>query len=176
MPRQFLMGALYALLALLAPTLYGMGLIAQQLPPNAVLDFEFCGLERNCYVFLQTLSSAQRGWMLASLGLDYLLMALYAPLGWVLLRLLEPAVPARWRRTTRALSWAMLLAGMADAIENALLVRVLAAGADRGLAWPAGLCAAVKFVLLATGLLWWLWFAAAARWRRLRARIPTAAG
>ncbi|RDZ26431.1 hypothetical protein DX914_15630 [Lysobacter silvisoli] len=164
------MGALYALLALLAPTLYGMGAIAQALPPNAVLDFEFCGLERNCYVFLQTLSPTQRDWMMASLGLDYLLMALYAPLGWVLLRLLEPALPVRWRRATRVLAWAMWLAGLADAMENALLIQVLAAGADRGLAWPAGLCAAIKFALLAIGLLWWLGFGAAALWRCWRQR------
>jgi len=50
------------------------------------------------------------------------------------------------------ISWAMLVAGPLDAVENFALLRMLDVGASGGLARLAGWCAGVKFLLVYSGL------------------------
>jgi hypothetical protein len=98
-----------------------------------------------------------------SLGLDYLFIPLYA-----ITLTLTCLWAARFRRERRRLptllvtiglpgtllAWAQSLAAGLDAIENVALVRMLFGGVTSP--WPqiASICAAVKFSLLAVGIIY----------------------
>jgi len=132
--------------------------------PAGIVSFELAGTLPAAETILQSWDAHARLYAGVSLGLDYLFMPLYATaigLGCVLAaRGLHLASGAY--KLGRLLAWGMLLAALADALENLALLRLLLAAEAMG-PWPAvaRLAALLKFALLAVGLLGavalWAW-------------------
>ncbi len=89
-----------------------------------------------------------------SLGVDYLFLVLYPAVIASGLLLVSGRLSANFRRPTRALAWLVAGAGIADAIENYCLLRLLTTGQVEEFALPAALLASAKFVVIAVALLW----------------------
>ena len=123
--------------------------------PLGIISYEFAGTIPAASDILS--SWGPRGQALAglSLGLDFLYIVAYAStisLGCVL-------VAQRWLDRSRwmavfgvALSWAVLVAGLLDVIENVALIQVLLGSSSES--WPvlARWCAAGKFAIVGLGL------------------------
>ncbi len=85
------------------------------------------------------------------LGLDFLLIPLYA-LSLSAALLYARKDPAQW---IHILAWLLLFAGACDGIENICLLTCVISGPTDALALSAGLCASVKFAILAVALIAW---------------------
>lgn len=125
--------------------------------PAGIISFEFAGTVENAQQMLASWDQSQQVRAGLSLGLDYLFLVLYA----TAIALASFRVAAAWRSPQPLLAtvgvwlgWAQWLAAALDAVENVALISLLL-GSDNGL-WPplAWGCAAVKFTIVAAGLLY----------------------
>lgn len=143
----FLLGAL---------SLGAMAVIDQGLKgpaaPMGIISFQFCGVQESCDALLA--QWGERGKLLAmlSLGVDYLFLVTYPVLVSLALFGLLPRVPAGLQALTKAIAWIVLGSGLADAIENYLLIQVLLGNAPLATASTASVWAVVKFSLFYASL------------------------
>lgn len=143
--------------------------------PLGIVSLQLCGLTGGCEAILQDWRPAQRDVANLSLGLDFLYLVLYAAEIALALVLLAPRLPPWMRPGARAVAWLMPAVAGADAVENVLLLRMLATNEVAPWALPAALCAAAKFAVLAVALSWLLVGVAlvlAERWRAARPGAP----
>ncbi|PPE75539.1 hypothetical protein C3942_01200 [Solimonas fluminis] len=130
--------------------------------PQGIVSFEFCGYAANCEAILAAWGEGGRALAMFVQGLDYLYLLAYSGLGCTALLLLARRVPPALRRLTAGLGWCALLAGAADACENAALVRVLLGDGTPETARLAGHFASAKFAIVGLTLAWilacWLRF------------------
>ena len=132
--------------------------------PLGIVSFELCAYNGSCGTIVKTWSEHSRLMAALSLGVDYLFMAAYpAPIFFGLL-LIAGKMPRRPARATVLIAWVTWLAGIADAVENYALVRMLldTAVVSR-FAWYASGFATAKFAVLALSLLWLIGFGAVYR-------------
>ena len=143
--RHVIGGALFGATAAVAIALHAI----DRAMPVGILTFELCALGDRCDSMIAGYA-ATRFEVGASLGLDYLFMPLYAALfSWGLVFVAAPRGP-RAARVAQWLAWGTVLAAILDAIENAALYAMVAAGrATPVTAWTATSCASVKLALLA---------------------------
>lgn len=169
MQRHQLKALLWVLIALFLPTLGGLAAIDASLrvpaSPAGIVSFEFCGFTSSCEAALDQWGVAGRQFAMLSLGVDYLFMVIYPSLVCVGLLLVAPLASVRLRKFTVLLAWFALGAGLADALENFFLIRVVLDGSGATHGYLAGVCAVVKFAILGITL-GWLPFAALAPGRR----------
>ncbi len=123
--------------------------------PRGIVSFELAGSASAAAAILASWSPAERRLALLHLGLDYLYLLAYPALlslacGRLAGRLGEghPGLA----RLGGALAWAVPVAGLLDAIENAALIRILAAAPSDALARIAWGSAVPKFALVAAAL------------------------
>lgn len=169
---------LVLLLALLAGSAWMSALgrpLVTPASPSGIIDFELAGTAERSGEILASWDDATREAARAQTFWDDVL---YIPLYVVAL-----SVWAAWgsRRAGRGglsrlgvvLAWAMLAAGVLDAIENRQLLRQLEAGADGGQAELAAVCAALKFAIVLATIAYGLAIAALVALRALRRRSAT---
>ena len=161
-----------ALRWLLAPCLVAfavLGAINEPLEteaaPNGIVSLQVCGLNGSCSAVLQSWGTAQREQAMLSLGFDYLFLVLYPTVIAASLFLLAPRLRAPIARATAMLAWLVIGAGVADAVENYLLVQVLRTGEESMYALSAALLAIAKFCVLGVALIW-VFIASALVWGR----------
>jgi hypothetical protein len=123
--------------------------------PQGIVSFELAGSGAAAAAILDSWSPGVRELAMLNLGLDYLYLVAYP----ALLSLACFGVAGRLRERSAglarigiALSWAVLAAGVLDAIENAALIRIVASGPSDALARAAWLAAVPKFALVLAGL------------------------
>lgn len=157
LPLRFETPILIALLlALLAASAF-MSALGQPLvtpaSPSGIIGFELAGTAERAAAILASWDDAARAAARTQTFWDY---GLYIPL-YVVALSVWAAWGARRMRSPRlsrlgvALAWAMLAAGVLDAIENWQLLALLERGADGRRAALAAACAALKFaIVLAT--------------------------
>lgn len=134
--------------------------------PSGIISFELAGAVARAQAMLDSWDAHARLYAAFGLGLDYLFMVSYAVAIGLGCAGLAGVLGRRWPRLGRVgriLAWGLLPAALLDAVENIALLRMLLAGAASA-PWPAlaAGCAAVKFALVALGLLYAL--AGAAFW------------
>ncbi|MCW5924285.1 MAG: hypothetical protein KIS77_18325 [Saprospiraceae bacterium] len=83
-------------------------------------------------------------------GLDFLFLLLYPAISFLFLRLVAQHSPAHWLKCVAAF-WApfVLVSGFFDAVENVCLLRYIFSHRADSLLKVAGICAGIKFALLA---------------------------
>lgn len=128
--------------------------------PQGIVSFELAGNMAAAQAILESWGADGRVYAGLSLGLDYLYMVAYAGaigLGCMLV------VHGLGKRTGAvppaigiALAWALIAAGLLDAVENYALIQLLLGSSQ--LIWPpiARGCALLKFALVALGLLYFV--------------------
>ena len=125
--------------------------------PAGIVSYELAGTAPAAQAILQSWDAQARVYAGVSLGLDYLFIPAYATaigLGCVIVaRGLRLGIRAR--RVGRLLAWGMVLAALADALENGALLRLLLS-AEASAPWPsvARAAALTKFALLGAGLVY----------------------
>ena len=124
--------------------------------PQGIVSFEFCGYAENCDAILAAWGERRRALAMFVQGLDYLYLLAYSGFGCTALLLLARRVPPALQRFTATLGWVALLAGVADACENAALVRVLMGDNSAETARLAGHFASAKFAIVGVTLAWML--------------------
>lgn len=139
--------------------------------PNGIVSFELAGSAASAQAMIDSWDTRARLYAAFGLGVDYLFMVSYALAIGLGCARAAGVLGRRWRWAARmghVLAWGLLPAALLDAIENLALTRMLLAGAATA-PWPAlaAVCAAIKFALIALGLLYALAGAVAwlARWR-----------
>ncbi|GAB4539167.1 MAG: hypothetical protein Fur002_03800 [Anaerolineales bacterium] len=121
--------------------------------PYGIVSFELAWTLRSAQAMMDSWDAQARLFAAFGLGVDYLFMPTYAlALSFGLLLARQGASP-RWRVLTAWLGWGAFGAALCDALENAALWQMLSAGATAALPFFAALCASIKFMLLALGLL-----------------------
>jgi hypothetical protein len=147
----------FGFLALSVVTMLALAMIDMHLQvasaPMGIVSFEFCGFTGACAEILSEWGARGQAWVMLSLGLDYLFLVAYAGglcagLLWVSDGMGGPA-----RSIARLAAAAALLAGVADAVENAALIRVLVGPELGPYAWVAAYSAVIKFTLVSVALL-----------------------
>lgn len=143
--------------------------LATPAAPSGIVSFEFAGDQATASAILASWGREAQLHAALSLGLDYLFLLAYAAAIWgACLWLAARIAPQRplLASVGRWLGWAQWLAAALDAVENYALIRILL-GAD-GALWPtlAWWCAAIKFSLVAAGLLFALFGALYLVWQR----------
>jgi hypothetical protein len=149
--RRATMLALLALtLALVAALVAIDASLRSPVTPLGVVSYELCAWDGSCAAALEAYRPVRLEAGM-SIGLDYLFMPAYAS---ALGAALVFAARGRMRRLASGLAWAVTLAALLDAIENAALYAMLATGeAGPTLAWTATLPATIKLVILVVALL-----------------------
>ncbi len=123
--------------------------------PRGIVSFELAGSAAAAAAILASWSPATRQLALLHLWLDYLYLLAYpAFLSLACGRLAGRLSQARpgLARLGSGLAYAVPIAGLLDAIENAALIRILGAGPSDALARVAWVCAVAKFALVAGAL------------------------
>jgi hypothetical protein len=123
--------------------------------PLGIVSFEFAGTLPAAQTMVESWGATGRVHAGLNLGLDYLFIVAYAStigLGCVLV---ARSLAGRFGvvyPVGAALAWALLAAGLLDALENYALIRVLLGSPSA--AWPAVAqwCAIPKFLIVAAGL------------------------
>lgn len=146
-----------------------MGL-RNEVTPQGIVSFEFCGYAGNCAEAMAAWGESGRLLMMLSLGLDYLFLFAYCGFGCCGLLLLARRVPAGLQGFTGLLARISPLAGVADACENAMLVKVLMADGGLEAGRIAGHFASLKFAIVGVAALWMLFC-----WLRYVVLAPKAA-
>jgi hypothetical protein len=127
--------------------------LRNEITPLGVISYELCAWTDSCQAATDAYRSARLA-AGASIGLDYLFMPLYAATLAAALIFVAARRDERARPIAAGLAWAVFVAGALDGIENVALYRMLATeSATPLLGWTATLCATVKLVLVAIGLL-----------------------
>lgn len=124
--------------------------------PAGIVSFELCAYTSDCPTIVQGWGPAAQLLAAFSLGLDYLFMAAYPAAICLGLILVARRLPPGWRGPTLGMAWLPWGAGVADAVENYCLLRMLLAPSASTFAWPASVAATVKFVILGVALGWLL--------------------
>jgi hypothetical protein len=121
-----------------------------------ILAFEFAHYPGNARLILDTwgeegIAAAKRQTIL-----DYLFLLLYPnAIALGILAVVSGMAPGGWIPTIgRSLAWAQWLAGMLDATENAMLLKILHSGPGSPAPEIAFYCAAIKFAIVIGGLLY----------------------
>lgn len=128
--------------------------------PYGIVSFEFAGdLATAKYIIKEW---GESGRVLAGfhLGLDYLFLVFYPifiSLGCALAATHFWSTHKRLSRIALVLSWGQIFAGLLDAVENLALLNLLRGFVYDLLAPIAWWCAAVKFIIVITGLTFLLW-------------------
>jgi hypothetical protein len=163
------------LLALLAASAWMSALgrpLVTPASPSGILAFELAGTAERSAAILASWDDAARAAARRQTFWDY---ALYIPLyvialsawaAWGARRLGERS--PRLAQIGVALAWAMPVAGLLDALENAQLLAQLEHGADGGRAALAAAAASLKFAIVLATVAYGLAAAAASAARRLR--------
>ena len=158
MQRAQLKVLLWTLLALFLPTLAGLAVIDSGLKvpasPGGIISFEFCGFASSCDATLEQWGVPGQKLALLSLGLDYLFLVVYPSLICVGLLLVSERVPVQWKTLTIFFAWLSLGAGIADAVENFLLIRIILSGLATSSGVVAAVFASAKFAVLGIAVFW----------------------
>lgn len=150
---RFFLGLTLALTAVLG--LLDLGL-RNAVSPQGIVSFEFCGYAGNCEAILAAWGERGRALAMLVQGLDYLYLLAYSGFGCTALLLLAQRVPPALQRFTTRLAWFALLAGVADALENAALIRLLMGDTAVETGKLAGHFASAKFAIVGLSLAWML--------------------
>jgi hypothetical protein len=154
-------------LALLSVALSAIGgPLVTSAAPAGIVSFELAGEGARAGRILDSWSPFARERAMLSLGLDYLYLVVYPAWFSLACALLARRSAGSLARVGALLCWAVLAAGLFDAVENAALIRMLDAGASEAAAQLARACAAVKFSLLLAAAAYLLAAGAAFAWRR----------
>ncbi|EKF74712.1 hypothetical protein A11A3_06808 [Alcanivorax hongdengensis A-11-3] len=146
------------LVGLMVPTLAGLWVLDAPLhnstSPLGIVSFELCGWQDNCQDMLRRWSERERLGLMVLQGLDYLFLLLYpAVIAVALLRLLG-------REASRGLLPVVIglavLMGLADAVENYGLIRMVLEMRAHPFDVLASTAATLKFALLLFMLGWLL--------------------
>jgi len=119
-----------------------------------IVAIELCAYGDGCGEILARYGASGRLLTAFGLGLDYLFLVAYPTALWLANQRMHPRL---WPRLARAstrigtLTWGV---GLADALENYCLVRMVLDPAALDYGWPAAGFATVKFGLLAVVLGW----------------------
>jgi hypothetical protein len=126
-----------------------------EVAPAGILSYEFAGSTTRAVEILDSWDEGAKSAAGFNLGLDYLYLLAYSTtIALAILWLttgLEPGSPVL--AAALLLAWGQWLAALLDALENVALVKMLlSAPADP---WPAVafICASIKFLLIALGLI-----------------------
>ncbi len=133
-----------------------LAMLDQQLKPalpGGIVSLQLAMTAQHSADLVAALSPDQRLWCAFGLGADYVFMLLYPSA--VVFGVTWAGRALRARRQALAavapvIAWAMIIGGLADAVENALLLAALLGHHDG--APIASTAAVVKFVTLGTGL------------------------
>jgi hypothetical protein len=155
MRRLFWIAAALALAGLAALAAID-GHLQSPAAPLGIISFEFCAYAGSCRAIVEGWGAGEQVMAGLSLGVDYLFMFMYSATIFLGLTLVVAHVPERLRNLTVCAAWAAWVAGAADAVENYCLVQVLRMPAALQFAWPAAICATVKFAIVAFALAWLL--------------------
>jgi len=129
--------------------------------PGGIVTFELAGSPPNAQAILDSWDARANLFAAFGLGLDYLFMPLYAMALMLGTLLASGRHTGRFKAVGAAAGWGALAAASFDAVENVALWLLLTGGVSAP--WPgvAAACAALKFALLALGLLYallgWAW-------------------
>ncbi|MBL8056894.1 MAG: hypothetical protein JNK29_09365 [Anaerolineales bacterium] len=138
---------------------YVFGLIHRAMAPFTIVDLEFAWTPARLAEMTTAWGAAGDAAARQSLWVDYLFMPVYVALAAGLVLITARASAGGWRTAGLWLTLAPFGAWACDALENAMLLTSLPPAAPAPWALTvAGLAAAVKFGLLAVGL---IYFAAA---------------
>ena len=156
----------WPILALGVMSLAAMAVIDQGLKvpaaPLGIISFQFCGVQDGCGALLEQWGERGRLLAMLSLGIDYLFLVTYPVLVSLALFGMLPRVAPGLRALTKAVAWIVLGSGLADAIENYLLIQILLGNASLATASTASVWATIKFSVfyasLAYLLIAWLAF------------------
>ena len=130
--------------------------LRNEVTPQGIVSFEFCGYAGNCAEAMAAWGESGRLLMMLSLGLDYLFLFAYCGFGCTGLLLLARRVPSALQGFTGLLARISPLAGVADACENAALVKVLMADGGLEAGRIAGHFASLKFLIVGVAAVWML--------------------
>jgi hypothetical protein len=178
LPERYESPLLLALLiALLAASAWMKGLgepLVTDPNPHGTIGFEFAGTAERADEILASWDDAARAAARTQTFWDYVL---YIPLYVVALSAWAAWGARRFRgpRSSRlgvALAWAMLAAGVLDAVENGQLLAQVEQGADGGRAALAAACAALKFAIVLATVAYGLAASAMVGARALRRQAP----
>ena len=121
--------------------------------PRGIVSLQMAMTSERSAELVAAMSTDQRLWGAYGLGADYAFMLLYPAAVVFGVTWAGRALPARRRALAAAapvIAWAMVAGGLADAVENALLLAALLG--HHGGAPIASTMAIVKFLTLGTGL------------------------
>lgn len=122
--------------------------------PNGIVSFEFCGFNSTCDKTMMEWGIKGKNLAMLSLGLDYLFLVLYPSLICTLLLQVVAHVPDNLKKLTRFLAYFSLFAGLADAIENYFLIKVIINNSSNNYAMTSSYFATIKFSIFGTTFLW----------------------
>lgn len=128
--------------------------------PQGIVSFELAGRLDNAQAILESWGPGGRVYAGLSLGLDYLYLFAYAGAIGLGCMVVVHSLGKRTGPTPPLLgimmAWALLVAGLLDAVENYALIKLLLGSVEPF--WPplAQGCALVKFALVALGLLYFV--------------------
>jgi hypothetical protein len=153
--------AFIVMLILSIGTMISLSLIDTELKtpesPNGIVSFELAWTVDKAASIVRSWGQEGRVYAALSLGLDYLFLVCYAAaiaLGCVLIGKIFEEKRGTLAKLGYLLAWAQFPAAILDAVENFGLIRILL-GSGAPL-WPviAGVCASIKFTLVAFGLIY----------------------
>ena len=123
--------------------------------PLGIVSFELAHAEGVAAAIMASWNAAARETARLNLVVDYAFLIAY-PISLRLgCRIVATRARDRWPRlasVAAALGWGAVVAGVLDAVENAALLRQLAAGPGSAMAAVAFWCASVKFALVAIAI------------------------
>jgi hypothetical protein len=143
------------LLVLLALQATG-GPLRTEAAPAGIVSFELAGNDTLSQEILRSWGPTGRIYAGLNLGLDYLFLFAYATaIGLACAMIGQKGALHPWLRSLGiSLSWALLLAGAFDAIENYALIRLLLGSTGGGWSIAARFAAIAKFSLVVLGILY----------------------
>lgn len=148
----------FVLLILFIPTFISLLFIDSGLKtlsnPNGIVSFEFCGFNSTCEQTMMEWGIKGKNLAMLSLGLDYLFLVLYPSLICTGLLQVVAHVPDNLKKYTNFFAYFSIFAGLADAIENYFLIKVIIADSFNNYAMTASYFATIKFLIFGITFLW----------------------
>ena len=124
--------------------------------PLGIVSYELCAYQQACRQIVESWNPHQQLMAALSLGVDYLFMLVYPAAIWLALLLVVAQLAAKLQRFTVVTAWSAWGAGISDAVENYCLTQMLLSPGASEYAWPASICASIKFAFLGFTLTWLL--------------------
>ncbi|MEM6486070.1 MAG: hypothetical protein AAF662_13940 [Pseudomonadota bacterium] len=128
--------------------------LRNEITPEGIVAFEFCGFTATCSDALRAWSEVQVRTLILLLGIDYLYLLLFP----ATLVLAIALVRRKLNEYSQPISPSLLVLGAgisaADAIENVGSLSMIFYGDASFPALLSALCATMKFLLLGVGFLW----------------------